>query len=79
VPAGGLVNHVFTRDDGTIHPRWSSELVTAPRTDGQHPRHVDYMWPIWKVLDLIPRTGYGLGSALRVRLLIGEGAGARAG
>jgi predicted dithiol-disulfide oxidoreductase (DUF899 family) len=48
------VAHVFTRTGGTIHHRWSSELVAAPRDEGQHPRHVDYMWPIWKVLDLIP-------------------------
>jgi predicted dithiol-disulfide oxidoreductase (DUF899 family) len=48
------VAHVFTRAGGVIHHRWSSELVAAPRDDGQHPRHVDYMWPIWKVLDLIP-------------------------
>jgi predicted dithiol-disulfide oxidoreductase (DUF899 family) len=48
------VAHVFTRAGGAIHHRWSSELVGAPRDDGQHPRHVDYMWPIWKVLDLTP-------------------------
>ena len=48
------VAHVFTRAGGAIHHRWSSELVAAPRDDGQHPRHVDYMWPIWKVLDLTP-------------------------
>jgi predicted dithiol-disulfide oxidoreductase (DUF899 family) len=46
--------HVFTRTDGSIHHRWSSELFTAPRDPDQHPRHVDYMWPIWKVLDVTP-------------------------
>jgi predicted dithiol-disulfide oxidoreductase (DUF899 family) len=46
--------HVFTRTDATIHHRWSSELFTAPRDGDQHPRHVDYMWPIWKVLDVTP-------------------------
>src|SRR5439155_12874378 len=40
--------------DGRIHHRWSSELFAAPRDPGQHPRHVDYMWPIWKVLDVTP-------------------------
>ena len=48
------VAHVFTRSDGKIHHRWSSELFAAPTEPGQHPRHVDYMWPIWKVLDVIP-------------------------
>jgi predicted dithiol-disulfide oxidoreductase (DUF899 family) len=49
------VAHVFTRTDGTIHHRWSSELLTAPTDPGEHPRHVDYMWPVWKVLDLTPK------------------------
>jgi len=54
-PEGGQrpVAHVFTRDGGTVHHRWSSELMGSSE-QGQHPRHVDYMWPVWKVLDLIP-------------------------
>ena len=53
--AGQLpIAHVFTRTGGRIHHGWSSELFAAPRDPGQHPRHVDYMWPIWKVLDVIP-------------------------
>ena len=48
------IAHVFTRSNGRIHHRWSSELFTAPRDPSQQARHVDYMWPIWKVLDLIP-------------------------
>ena len=48
------VAHVFMRSDGRIHHRWSSELFAAPTEPGQHPRHVDYMWPVWKVLDLAP-------------------------
>ena len=48
------IAHVFTRDDGGIRHRWSSELFGAPTDPGQHPRHVDYMWPIWKVLDVTP-------------------------
>jgi predicted dithiol-disulfide oxidoreductase (DUF899 family) len=48
------IAHVFTRADGIVHHRWSSELFAAPREPGQDPRHVDFMWPIWKVLDLVP-------------------------
>jgi predicted dithiol-disulfide oxidoreductase (DUF899 family) len=54
------IAHVFTRTDGRIHHRWSSELFAAPTDPGEHPRHVDYQWPIWKVLDLIPE-GRGAG------------------
>jgi predicted dithiol-disulfide oxidoreductase (DUF899 family) len=53
--AGQLpIAHVFTYSDGRIHHRSSSELFAAPPDAGQHPRHVDYMWPIWKVLDVTP-------------------------
>lgn len=45
---------VFARRDGKIHHFWSSELFTAPRDPGSHPRHVDFMWPLWSVLDLTP-------------------------
>jgi predicted dithiol-disulfide oxidoreductase (DUF899 family) len=46
--------HVFTRDGERISHRWSSELLGAPTEPGQHPRHVDYMWPMWKVFDVTP-------------------------
>lgn len=45
---------VFVRRDGNIHHSWSSELAFADSEAGQHPRHVDFMWPLWKVLDLTP-------------------------
>lgn len=45
---------VFIRRDGKIHHFWSSELAFAPTDPGQHPRHVDYMWPAWNVFDLTP-------------------------
>ncbi|MFZ1879904.1 MAG: DUF899 family protein [Gaiellaceae bacterium] len=45
---------VFVRRDGAIHHWWSSELLTAPRDPDEDPRHVDYMWPVWAVLDLTP-------------------------
>ncbi len=45
---------VFTRRDGTIRHFWSSELILAPMEPGQSPRHVDFMWPLWAVLDRTP-------------------------
>ena len=45
---------VFVRRDGRIHHFWSSELWLAQREDGQGPRHVDFMWPLWAVLDRTP-------------------------
>jgi predicted dithiol-disulfide oxidoreductase (DUF899 family) len=45
---------VFARRDGGIHHFWSSELAFAPADPGQHPRHVDFMWPLWNVLDHTP-------------------------
>jgi predicted dithiol-disulfide oxidoreductase (DUF899 family) len=45
---------VFVRRDGAIHHQWSSELLYAPSSPGQHPRHVDFMWPLWNILDTTP-------------------------
>ena len=39
---------------GGVHHRWSCELFYGEPEPGQHPRHVDFMWPLWKVLDLTP-------------------------
>jgi predicted dithiol-disulfide oxidoreductase (DUF899 family) len=50
---------VFVRRDGKIHHSWSSELFFAPNDPGQHMRHVDFIWPVWNVLD---RTPEGRGS-----------------
>lgn len=45
---------VFVRRDGKVHHQWSSELMFAPREPGMHPRHVDFMWPLWPMLDRTP-------------------------
>jgi predicted dithiol-disulfide oxidoreductase (DUF899 family) len=50
---------VFVRHDATIRHFWSSELFDAATDPGQHPRHVDFMWPMWATLD---RTPEGRGS-----------------
>ena len=46
--------HVFTREDGTVRHAWTSELAWAPTDPGQHPRHVDMIWPLWNALDFTP-------------------------
>jgi predicted dithiol-disulfide oxidoreductase (DUF899 family) len=46
--------NVFVRDGEGFRHTWASELVYAPRDDGQDPRHVDFIWPIWNVLDVTP-------------------------
>jgi predicted dithiol-disulfide oxidoreductase (DUF899 family) len=56
---------VFVRRGDAIHHFWSSELWFAGRDDGQDPRHVDFMWPLWSVLD---RTPEGRGSQWGPRL-----------
>jgi predicted dithiol-disulfide oxidoreductase (DUF899 family) len=53
-----MVN-VFGRREGRIHHHWSSELWCVPAEPGQNPRHVDFIWPLWAVLD---RTPEGRGS-----------------
>jgi predicted dithiol-disulfide oxidoreductase (DUF899 family) len=50
--------NVFARDGGVIRHTWSSELMFAPSEPGQHPRHVDILWPLWNLLDLT-REGRG--------------------
>jgi predicted dithiol-disulfide oxidoreductase (DUF899 family) len=46
---------VFGRRDGKIHHHWSSELWFVPPEPDQNPRHVDFMWPLWAVLDRTPQ------------------------
>lgn len=48
-----IVNVFQKTGDGVAH-RYCSELFYAPAEEGQHPRHVDSMWPLWNVLDLTP-------------------------
>jgi predicted dithiol-disulfide oxidoreductase (DUF899 family) len=45
---------VFVRRGDRLHHFWSSELWMAPRDEGQDSRHVDYLWPMWKVFDTTP-------------------------
>jgi predicted dithiol-disulfide oxidoreductase (DUF899 family) len=59
---------VFVRRDGEIHHLWSSELWFAGGDEGQGPRHVDFMWPLWLVLD---RTPEGRGTGWEPKLQYG--------
>jgi predicted dithiol-disulfide oxidoreductase (DUF899 family) len=45
---------VFTKEGEEIRHFWSSELFDAPREEGQDARHVDFMWPLWLMLDRTP-------------------------
>jgi predicted dithiol-disulfide oxidoreductase (DUF899 family) len=56
---------VFVRRNGKIHHFWSSELWLVPRDEGQDPRHVDFMWPLWSVLDRTPEGRGDLHPALQ--------------
>jgi predicted dithiol-disulfide oxidoreductase (DUF899 family) len=51
---------VFVRRDGRIHHFWSSELWFASPEPDQHPRHVDFLWPMWAIFDRTPE-GRGTG------------------
>jgi predicted dithiol-disulfide oxidoreductase (DUF899 family) len=45
------IAHVFTRRGKKIRHFWSSELWFAEPERGQDKRHVDFMWPVWSILD----------------------------
>jgi predicted dithiol-disulfide oxidoreductase (DUF899 family) len=53
--------NVFVRDGDQLRHHWATELRLVPGGDGEGPRHVDAIWPIWHVLDMTPR-GRGPGS-----------------
>jgi predicted dithiol-disulfide oxidoreductase (DUF899 family) len=44
--------NVFRRDGEELRHAWATELMFAPRDEGEDPRHVDSIWPIWSVLDM---------------------------
>lgn len=46
--------NVFRKTDTGIHHTYNTELLYAPSEEGQHPRHVDLIWPLWSVFDLTP-------------------------
>jgi predicted dithiol-disulfide oxidoreductase (DUF899 family) len=46
--------NVFVRDGDEIRHSWATELMFAARDEGEEPRHVDSIWPLWNVLDMTP-------------------------
>jgi predicted dithiol-disulfide oxidoreductase (DUF899 family) len=63
------VMHVFVRRDGAIHHWWSSELLYSKPRPGQDSRHVDMVWPLWNMFDLLPE---GRGTTWNPRLSYDE-------
>jgi predicted dithiol-disulfide oxidoreductase (DUF899 family) len=47
--------NVFVKDGGKIRHFWGSELVFAPEDPGQHHRGLDFMDPVWGLLDTTPQ------------------------
>jgi predicted dithiol-disulfide oxidoreductase (DUF899 family) len=46
--------NVFVRRGGTIHHFYNTEMLYAPADPGQNERHVDLIWPLWNLFDLMP-------------------------
>ena len=46
--------NVLLRDGAGARHSWARGLFFALREEGEDPRHVDSIWPIWNVLDLTP-------------------------
>lgn len=57
--------HVFVRRGKKIRHFWSSELWFAGADPNQDMRHVDFMWPMWSILDTTPK---GRGATWGARL-----------
>lgn len=51
--------NVFVRNE-TVRHSYGTELLHAPTDNGQDPRHIDSIWPLWNLLDLTP-AGRGTG------------------
>lgn len=46
--------NVFRKDGDVVRHFWGSELVFAPEDPGQHHRGLDFMDPVWGLLDTTP-------------------------
>src|SRR5262245_19445817 len=46
--------NVFVNREDRIHHFYGTELIFAPREPGQDGRHVDLIWLLWNLFDLVP-------------------------
>ncbi len=46
--------NVFCKTGSGIRHSYATELFFQLAEDGQNPRHVDLLWPLWNLLDLTP-------------------------
>ncbi len=46
--------NIFSRRNGSIHHFFNTELLFAPKEQGQDGRHVDLIWPLWNIFDFTP-------------------------
>lgn len=46
--------NVFVRRGDKLRHFYNTELLFARPERGQHPRHVDLLWPLWNLFDLTP-------------------------
>lgn len=46
--------NVFHKSGSGIRHSYATELFFQPAEEGQNPRHVDLLWPLWNMLDLTP-------------------------
>lgn len=47
--------HVFVKRGKKIRHFWSSELWFSKPDPNEDMRHVDFMWPMWSILDTTPK------------------------
>ena len=48
------VLNVFRKTEEGIFHFYATELLFTPSDKGEGSRHVDFMWPVWSLFDLIP-------------------------
>ncbi len=46
--------NVFVRRGDKLYHFYNTELLFVRSEKGQHPRHLDLMWPLWNLFDLTP-------------------------
>lgn len=46
--------NTFVSDGGDVRHFWGTEILYAPCDPGQDNRQVDFIWPLWNLLDATP-------------------------